>query len=204
MRYHDRKEFTYDPQLFHRYDVITAKKLHRQYTEIHSPRNPLPQIFEVDRKSSTIDPVWNYETKSHNQFSRTLDVPGIYKQDKLNWSLRKYGQVAEQKINVILSALTLETLDYFPSRGDIIYYGGYRWAMTDIDMDPAGFWQQTNVWLGLAVVAVIDYEGDARPLANPGEAAPAELSQSAPVQVFSTLPSGVPAQSIPSTPFERY
>ena len=204
MRYTDRKEFTYDPQLFKRYDVITAKKFHRQHVEAHSPRSPLPKVFEIDRQSATIDPLWHYDTNPRKQFSRELDMPGIYKQDRLNWSLRRYGKVAEQKMTVILDANILEELDYFPSRGDIVYWSGYRWCMTEVNLDPAGYWQQTNVWLGLSVTCYIDVEGDERPSINPGIVSPAEVSKSLQPATPTHLNSQYPMKTgVPSAPFER-
>ena len=202
MRFTDRKEFTYDPQLFQRYDVITAGKFHRQYVERSSPRNPLPKVFEIDRQSASIDPLWHYDKNPYKQFSRELDMPGIYKQDKLNWSLRRYGKVAEQKMTVVLDSLILQELDYFPNRGDVVYWSGYRWVMTEVNLDPAGYWQQTNVWLGLSVTCMIDVEGDERPSVNPGVLAPAEISKSAQPSTPPHIPN--PAPHLPPVPLERF
>jgi len=176
MKFSERNEFTYDPALFGRRDVITAMKFHREYVLKMSPNKPLPRFFEIDRQSKTIDALWNYDTKPYHQYTRDISMPCVIKMDKLNWAARRYGNVAEQKGTVTLDHLLLQEADYFPMRGDGFYYNGYRWVITNIDLDPTGYWQQTNVWLGLNAEIHIDTEGDNRPNVNPGQIVPAEQS----------------------------
>jgi len=65
-------------------------------------------------------------------------------------------------------------LDYFPLRGDLIYYNGYRLMIINPVLDPSTYWLQTNVWLGMTCEAVIAPDGDARPVTNVGVTVPAE------------------------------
>lgn len=74
------------------------------------------------------------------------------------------------------SNLGLQKVDWFPLKGDQIYYNGYRYFIWQVVIGPESYWQQTNVWLGLYVDAIIPPTGDAAPPVNPGEATPTETS----------------------------
>jgi hypothetical protein len=54
-----------------------------------------------------------------------------------------------------LGNFILQEFDYFPTRGDMIYYNGYRQMIVNVVLKPEAFWQQTNVWLGMVVEAII-------------------------------------------------
>ena len=77
--------------------------------------------------------------------------------------------------------LMLKEADYFPARGDFVWYNGYRNLIINVVLEPNGFWQQTNVWLGLIVETIIPVDGDARPLAEPAVAAISEIRQTRPL-----------------------
>lgn len=174
VRFTERKDWLYDPAVFTRADTATALKLHSEYVRKHSPV-PYPKFFEVDVTSTAVDPLWHTATGPKTKFSRTLDMPCIVQPQKADWRLTRIGIVPQQVTTFWLGNLILKDVDYFPSRGDYVYYNGYRQMITKVEIRPEGFWQQTNVWLGMTVDAVIAAEGDSRPVLNPGVAAPAEL-----------------------------
>ena len=108
-------------------------------------------------------------------FSRTLEIPAISKFEKPDWRLTKLGIVPQRRDTFILDHLLLQEFDYFPVRGDMVFFNGYRYMITNVDLAPEGYWQQTNVWLGLACVCTIPPEGDARPLVDLSQASPGEM-----------------------------
>lgn len=180
MRFNDRREWLYDPALFGLPDTQTALKIHAEYVRKMSPR-PLPRIFEVDRDNAKIDTLWYMPLEARTMFSRTLDMPAIVKQEKPRWRMTKQGMVPQQSTTFWLANLIMQELDYFPMRGDLFYYNGYRFLCWDVVLDPSGMWQQTNVWLGMTCACIIPPDGDARPILNPGEPVPAEIRQSHPL-----------------------
>jgi hypothetical protein len=193
VRYSERKEFLFDSEVFKRSDTQTALQIQAEYVRAASP-NPYPKFFEVDRSSGKVDDLWHMPLTERTTFARTLDVPAIAGFQKPDWRLTKLGIKPIQQFTFWLANLHLHPfdeaanqeeattgkkplrLDYFPLRGDLIYYIGYRLMIINVVLDPKAYWAQTNVWLGLICEACIVPDGDARPIPNQGEAAPAELS----------------------------
>ena len=181
MRFKDRIEFEYDPETFGLGDTQTALKIYAEYTRRHSPRRPLPKFFEVDRRTATFDHLWHVPLTDRTVFSRVFEMPVIVQAQKPDWRLTRVGVVPLQKNKVWMAHVILQEMDWWPVRGDLMYYNGYRNMIITVEVDPTSYWQQTNVWMGIICTTVIPPEGDARPLLNPGEAAPAEIFQTQPV-----------------------
>ncbi len=186
MRYLERKEFLFDSELFKRSDTQTALQIHAEYVRVSSP-NPYPKFFEVDRTETKMDDLWHMPLTERTTFTRTLDVPAIVNFEKPDWRLTKLGIKPLQRFKFWLANLHLHPqdevtkgvpksihLDYFPLRGDMIYYIGYRLMIINVVLDPKAYWAQTNVWMGLVCEASIVPDGDARPIPNLGVASPAE------------------------------
>ncbi len=191
MFYHERKEFLFDPQMTGLYDTQTALRLYADYVRKGSPK-PFPKFFIPDRSDNAIDHLWHMPLDDRTIFHRELNVPCLAKFERPDWRLTKVGITPLQKFKFILANLHLhpfdesakqeqaatgETpirLDYFPQRGDQIFYIGYRLMITKVVPEPETYWGQTNVWLGLVVEASIAPEGDAPPIADLSKIAPAE------------------------------
>lgn len=210
MRYSQRNEFLYDSELFKRSDTQTALQIHAEYVRVSSP-NPYPKFFEVDRNATKVDDLWHMPTTERTTFSRTLDVPAIVNFDKPDWRLTKLGLKPIQRFRFWLANLHLHPndktspndtipirLDYFPLRGDLIYYIGYRLMIINVVLDPKAYWAQTNVWMGLVCEATIVPDGDARPLPNLGIASPSETPAAQASQDWPGFPPDGPA-NIPHT-----
>lgn len=181
MRFTERREFLYDPELFRASpDVDTALKIHSEYIKRSSPR-PLPRFFEVDRRSSKIDHLWHVSLDDRTVFSRVIDMPVIIQFERPDWRLTRVGLVPQQKCKVWMGNLLLQEADWFPMRGDMVYWNGYRHMIINVVLDPSAFWQQTNVWLGLVCETIIPAEGDARPVTDQGVAVPREIIQTRPM-----------------------
>lgn len=176
MKFTERKEWLYDPEIFKRSDTQTALRIHREWTKKHSP-NPPPRFMEVDRRTAKFDQLWHVPLDDRTVFSRILDVPAINTHDKPTWRLTKVGVVPQRNDKFTMSNLLLQEADYFPTRGDMVYFNGYRYMIVNVELEPTAYWQQTNVWMGLVCVCIIPPEGDARPIPNLGEPAPAEIRQ---------------------------
>jgi hypothetical protein len=110
-------------------------------------------------------------------FSRVLEIPCINVFERPDWRLTKLGLVPLRKDKFWLANLTLQEFDYFPERGDLVYWNGYRYTIRDVVLEPSAYWQQTGVWLGMQVECVIAPDGDARPNQNPGVAVPRERDE---------------------------
>lgn len=173
MKFHERKEFHYDPELFKANDTQRALLIHQEYLEKHASK-PRPKFLEASQSVADIDPLWHVSTSDRTIISRELDIPAIVKFEKLQWRLTRLGRIPQQNLRFWLANLTLQKFDYFPTAGDQVYWNGYRLGITGIDFEPRSYWQQTNVWLGLIAVAAIIPEGDARPSINPGKVVSAE------------------------------
>ena len=180
MRFIERKQWLYDPELFRRSDTQTALSIHKEYTRKHSPR-PYPKFFEVDHRSQIIDDLWHMPLDNRTVFSRVLEIPAINSHERPKWSLTQVGLFPQRSDKFTLSNLHLQEFDYFPDRGDQIYYNGYRYMIVNVVLEPQGYWHQTNVWLGLVVECIIPPDGDARPVLDPGNAVPSEISQTSPL-----------------------
>ena len=174
MQFTDRRDFLYDPAIFHlKKSSATAARIHAEWVTKHSP-SPYPIFMEVDRDNSQMDPLWHIPVKSRTQFSRELSIPVIFKSEKPRHRITKAGAVPTQTHQMIMSHNILQKFNYFPVRGDLVYFNGYRNMITNVVMDPAGYWQQTNFWLGLYVETRIPPSGDAKPVVNPGQVEPSE------------------------------
>jgi len=101
-------------------------------------------------------------------------MPVIIQTERPDWRLTKVGIVPQQKHKVWMANRLLKEADWFPMRGDIMYYNGYRNMIINVVLEPQSFWQQTNVWLGLVCETIITADGDAKPLVNPSAPQPAE------------------------------
>ena len=174
MRFLERKEWTFDPLAFGRADTQTALRIHREATRKFSPRPP-PRFFEVDHASCKIDSLWHVPLDNRTVFSRTLDIPAVNKFQKPDWRLTKMGIVPQRRDSFILDHLLLQEFDYFPVRGDMVFFNGYRYMVIGVVLAPEGYWQQTGVWMGLSVDCIIPPEGDARPQPDLSVAAPSEM-----------------------------
>lgn len=181
MKFAERKEFLYDQELFGRKDVSVALSLHAEYIRVNSPKNPMPMVFEVDRRSEKFDPLWHVPLDERTVFSRTFEMPTLVKTKRPDWRLTKVGLVPQQHCEFWMANLHLQEKDWFPMRGDLIYWNGYRNMIVNVVLDPTSFWQQTNVWLGIMCETVIPADGDARPVTDAGVAAPREIRQTRPV-----------------------
>ena len=186
MRYNDRREYLYDPEVFKRSDVAIALKIHDEYVRKLAGK-PYVRFLEVDRSKAQVDPLWHQPTSDVTQYSRVLEVPCIVQQEKMNWSLVRQGRIPQQRTKFWTSNLVLKELDYFPLQGDFILWNGYRMELTAVEFEPNSYWQQTNVWLGIIYIGQIVPYGDARPSANMDAPAANELAPSAQVP-FHTQP----------------
>lgn len=175
MKFNERKMFLYDEEVFKRSDTTTALRIYKEYIQKHSPR-PTPKFFEVDRGGTEFDQLWHMPTGPRTQFSRTIDLPVLNVFEKPDWRLTKLGIVPQRRDKFIASNLHLQEYDYWPERGDQVFWNGYRYQIINVVLDPSAYWQQTNVWLGLYMEAIIVPEGDARPLTDLGVTIPAEKS----------------------------
>jgi len=176
MKFTDRREFSYDMDLFGRHDTVTALKIHKDYVVRMSPTKPAPLWMEVDRSKSQFDPLWHVPLDGQLHFSRTFEMPCIVTAERPDWRLTKLGIVPQQKRKFTVDNTLLRELDYFPVRGDLVYFNGYRNMILNVVLEPNGYWNQTNIWLGLVCETIIPPEGDARPLINAGQPAPAEIT----------------------------
>lgn len=175
MLFTERNEFVYDMEMFAGADLQTALKIHREYSVKFSPQPP-PQFLEVDRSQAQMDELWHTPIGPRTVFSRTLSIPSLVVAEKPDWRLTRIGLVPQQRSKFVLSNLLLQEANYFPNRGDLVVYNGYRYMIVNVALEPNGFWAQTNVWLGLVVETRIPPEGDAKPVVNPGVLAPAEVA----------------------------
>jgi hypothetical protein len=207
MRYYERKEFLYDSEIFRRSDVKIALQIQAEYVRTFSPI-PYPTFFEVNRQDNNFDDLWHMPLPERTTFSRTLDIPAIVNFEKPDWRLTKLGIKPIQHYKFWLANLHLHpldettkdipkiiTTDYFPLRGDQIYYNGYRLMIINTVLDPKAYWAQTNVWLGCVVEASIVPDGDARPIPDLSVAAPAETPASPVPNDWPGLPPNEPIKT---------
>lgn len=173
MKFNDRKEYVYSPDLFRREDVGVALRIHSEFICRMSPRPP-PKFFEVARDDADVDPLWHMPTSARTQYSRTLEIPAINAFQKPDWRLTKVGIVPQRRDQFWLSNLHLQEFDYFPIRGDMVFWNGYRYMVNNTVIPPENYWQQTGVWLGLYVECIIVPDGDARPTPDLSVAIPSE------------------------------
>lgn len=180
MRFTERKDFLADPKIFGRADTATALRLYASYVRAHTAR-PTPRFFEVDRSDTELDPLWHSSVSARLKYKREIDIPAINKFQKPEWKHTRLGLVPNRRDDFYLAFNVLKDLDYFPERGDRVYWNGYRYIILGVVIDPESYWQQTNQWVGLRVECVVPPEGDARPLADQSTRSLAELPTTVPV-----------------------
>lgn len=108
-------------------------------------------------------------------------MPVLIQAERPDWRLTRAGVTPQQKYKVWMANKLLEKAEWFPMRGDVMYYNGYRNMIINVVLEPTSFWQQTNVWLGLVCETIIHADGDARPLLDPGTPPPSERIQTRPL-----------------------
>ena len=180
MKFTERIEWVYDPELFGLADTQQALRFYAEFVTRMSPR-PYPKFFEVDRRSTRYDDLWHVSLDDRTVFSRVTEMPVIIQAERPDWRLTRVGIVPQQKHKVWMGNLLLQKADWFPMRGDFMYFNGYRHMLINVVLEPNAFWGQSNVWTGLLVETVIPADGDARPLVNPGVPPPAERIQTQPL-----------------------
>lgn len=176
MKFTERREWLYDPQVFGKKDVQTALRIHAEATRKHSGKPP-PLFMEVDRATAKYDSLWHVPLEDRTHFSRTLSIPAINTFERPDWRLTKVGIVPQRRDKFTLSNLILQEINYFPVRGDMVFWNGYRYMVINVVLEPNGYWQQTNIWLGLVCECVIPPDGDARPLLDLSTPPLAEIAQ---------------------------
>jgi hypothetical protein len=181
VKFTERKEWLYDPEVFSLSDTTTALSIHAEYVRRHSPRRPMPTFMEVDRRSAQIDALWHVPLNDRTVFSRVFEMPVIIRQERPDWRLTRVGIVPQQKYKVWMANLVLQEFDWFPMRGDMMFHGGYRHQIVNVVLEPEAFWQQTNVWLGLQCETIIPADGDTRPIVNMASTVPRETIQTSPL-----------------------
>lgn len=175
MKFSERKEFTYDPTIFKRSDTQTALGIQAEFVRKGSPV-PYPKFFEVDRSEGGFDDLWHMPVSDRTKFSRVLEIPALNYFEKADWRLTRIGVIPQRKDKFWLANLALQEADYFPLRGDQVFWNGYRYIIINVVLEPGAYWQQTGVWLGLSVECSIALQGDARPEPDLSKPTPAELS----------------------------
>lgn len=181
MKFTERKDWQYDPDIFTLHDTQTALSIQAEFVRRHSPNRPLPTFMEVDRRSAQIDALWHVPLNDRTVFSRVFQMPVLVNKERPDWRLTRVGLVPLQKHKITMANLILQEMDWFPLRGDMMFFGGYRHMIINVVLEPEAFWQQTNVWLGLQCETVIPADGDARPVLNQAVAVPRELIQTFPI-----------------------
>lgn len=164
MRYAERPEFPYDPEVFKKRDTQTALRIYDEATRKHSAR-PAPKFLEVNRSIDDLDPLWHTTEDGKEKLLRQLDIPAInlFANGKNEWQMTKYGMIPQRRDDFILSHRSLIEFDYFPVRGDYVLWNGYTYMITFVEIPGDAYWHQTNIWLGLKVKCMIPAEGDGRP-----------------------------------------
>lgn len=173
MKYTERKEFVYDPKLGDLRDTRVALALADEYCRKFGS-NPTPRFFEVDRSVGTIDELWHMPKAIRTKFLRELDIYAINQFQKPDWRLSKLGITYQRRDVFWMSNLSLAKADYFPLRGDQVYWSGYRYIIIDVGVNPEAYWGQTGVWTSLIVTCIVPAAGDAIPAFPQSKLAPAE------------------------------
>jgi len=194
----ERKEYWYDTELFKARNSRTALKLHAEFISKYCPREngqkPRPQFFEMDRDNSEIDSLWGVPMANRSPFTKRSPIclPALNTFDRPDWRLTKVGLVPSRKDKFWLANLHLQEADYFPNRGDQVFWDGYRYTIMNVVIPPESYWGTSNLWLGLVCECVIAPEGDARPLGELSKVAPAELTAG-------VAPLPVPVRPVPTS-----
>ena len=180
MTFDQRKEWHYDPEQYRLKDVQTALTIHAEYIRVTSPR-PYPKFYEVDHRSEKYDDLWHVPLDERTVFSRVIDLPVIINAERPDWRLTRVGIAPQQKYKVWMANLLLQQHNYFPVRGDIMYFNGYRNMIINVVLEPTSYWQQTNVWLGMVCECSLPPDGDARPVLDNQNTVPAEMANTRPL-----------------------
>ena len=176
MRYSERQNFTYDPQIGTAKDTSIALKMFHEYVCRLSPR-PFPTFFEVDRSpaAENVDPMWGTPRSARTLFTRELTIPAINQFQSQTFRVW-WNRVTTRGDRFWTSNLALQQADYFPVQGDLVYWNGYRVTIINVSIPPECYWGQTGVWTGLVVDCFLPPYGDAVPPANLSTVAVAERS----------------------------
>ena len=129
VKYTEQKDFFYDPELFSRMDTQTALKIYREYIHRHGAQSqgvPAPKFFEVDRSPGQYDFMWHSHAAERMQYTARspLSLPAINQFVKPDWKITRLGITPGRRDNFWLSTLDLKELDYFPVRGDAVFWRG--------------------------------------------------------------------------------
>jgi len=180
VKFTDRRDFLYDPNLFLRSDTKTAQKIYADYVASHTPQ-PKPKTLEVDRSTTQIDPMWHVPLTDRTPILRELELPMIVRSNKQKWTFDSGTKILipRRSNQMTVAHNHLMELNYWPLKGDFIIYGGYRNIVVEVEVPLEAYWQQTNVWMGLVCHCEIAVEGDARPLVDVSKVAATEVSSEA-------------------------
>ena len=186
MRYNDRRQFVYDPKLNALGDTRIALALHDEYISRYSPQPDKPVFFEVNRGASAVDPMWQAPVGHTILFHRELPLSAINRfqtqtfRPKLKFDSIPTDRVTTRRDQFWISNLELQRNDYFPIRGDQVYWNGYRHQITLVIVPPESYWGQTGVWLGLVCECELLGTQQAKDISELQTAQPAELAAPAP------------------------
>jgi hypothetical protein len=130
VKFTEQTDFLYDPTIFSRADTQTALKIHREYIHRHGPMKdgvPAPKFFEVDWAVGQYDSLWHQPVGSRLQFTARspLSVPAINQFVKPDWKVTRLGQTPGRRDNFWVANLDSAKLNYFPRRGDVVFWRGY-------------------------------------------------------------------------------
>ena len=131
---------------------------------------------------ANIDPLWHTSVTARTPFTARspIAIPALNQFQKPDWRVTRLGITPGRRDNFWMSHVDLKALDYFPLRGDLVFWRGYRYEIMNVVVPPEAYWHQTGVWLGLMVECVVPPEGDATPLLGLDTLSPSERSPSAP------------------------
>ena len=177
MKFSDRIQFTFDPQLGTIGDTVTALGLADEYVTRFAP-NPPPRFFEVDRPKGgeNLDELWGTNKTRRLQFTdRVLNIPALNQfssQSFRPW----WNRVTTRGDRFWISYLGLQRADYFPIVGDQVYWNGYRLTIINVNVPPESYWGQTGIWTALTTDCVLAPYGDALLPPDLSRPAPNELA----------------------------
>jgi hypothetical protein len=187
VRFVERREFIYDTEVFKLRDTQTALRIHHEYV-VRCSAIPRPRFFEVDRSDGSLDELWHVPVSPRTTFSREFDIPAINKFMRPRWQITPVGMTPQRQDSFWLSNVQLSLIDYFPTRGDMVFWSGYRYMILNVVLPPEAYWLQTGVWLGLSCECIIPPEGDAPPIIDVSHTVPSERSTSPAIKAISVDP----------------
>lgn len=160
MRFTERREFQFDPELGNLADTSIPLRLFHEYTVKFGSRPRLP-VFEVDRSPGQVDPIYHMPVATRTPFSRTFEIPAINYFEKPRWKLTKLAISYQRRDQFSLSLLGLKEADWWPLQGDQVQWVGYRYTVLEVIVPPEAYIGQTGVWTGLAIDCIVPADGDA-------------------------------------------